>query len=846
MFRTLLYAYINRLISCNSTPLVKFKLVVFSGLFLLRLASLGAQNTYLSVSEVASTYAVSAQARAANVGDHLLIYQFGGARVETQGPATGQVSDLRGAGHYALTSVARIRGDTLHFSQAVRGSFEAAFTQVVTDAGAPRRSVGDVEAPPFDGRVGGVVFLAASERLTVTGTIDAAAAGFRGGAGVQAPGSCNFLTQANELTYPSGNFRGSSRGEGVSSEVAARVLGRAPLANGGGGGNDHNTGGGGGANVSPGGIGAMNIVAGALLCRGLFPGYGGSALLPNVDRIYLGGGGGAGHANNTDAAAGGRGGGVVVLWAPEVIFAPGARVVANGADAKAISGDGAGGGGAGGTLVVYSTTLTGSPDINLSGGDGGNTQNLPDRCFGPGGGGGGGRMLLTGDQEGFAPVTDLGGGAPGQRMGSKLCGPTESIGTSGGDGETQRFEDTRPVSGFALSQSEICTLETLYLTDNSRGADSIFYRFGPNAAELALSIAGDQAAVTFAAGLSGTFYITQWLVVGSDTLAGDRKTLTVVGSPTADTLLIRESADSITLQLVGVRNVEEIIYSLGNGETISTTDTLLGYRYAEAGTYRPSAVLVNRRCGNTFLEGRTVNPTERVRAIILEKDPSGCAPLTIDPLDFSRGDYGARRWDFPGGTPETSSEEQPTVTYAKPGRYRATLTLTGGGGRADSVATITVNVFDTPVADFDYTADGTEVRFRNLSAGEETSRWAFGDGSESSERDPAHTYERAAAYTVTLVARGSYCSDTLRQDVVLEGTTPATDLRAAGISVFPNPTSGRVYVTGPATLTGLFDSRGRKLEVSGKTVDLTKEPAGLYLLGLRHHGRIYTVPIVRQ
>ena len=825
---------------------MKSTYLVLCALLLPALTSLSAQNSYLTVTAVGSNYAVSAESRNANPGDQLLIYQYGGAIVDSVGTSTGEVSALRGAGHFALTTLDRVAGDTLYFSQAITAGFQPGYTQIVTDRPQNLRTVADRSAPPFDGRVGGILFLSATERLTLTGTLTADGTGFRGGKGIQVPGSCNFLTLANALTYPSGNFRGSSRGEGIAADPPSRALGRAPLANGGGGGNDHNTGGGGGANVAAGGIGATNIVNSAFLCRGQFPGFGGEGLPADGDRIYFGGGGGAGHANNTAAADGGRGGGLIVLWAPEVVFDGGAVVHGRGAGASTVSGDGAGGGGAGGSLLIHSTTVSGSPEITLTGGSGGDTENLPDRCFGPGGGGGGGRVLVAGNQDNFAPVTDLSGGAPGRRLGSGICGPTESIGSPGEEGSRQVFEDTRPVSNFALSATELCTSEILTLSDNSRGADAVFYRFSPSASGIDLSTTADGLSISFGPGVEGTFTVTQLLVVGMDTLTGQGALFRVVGLPTADTLLIRESGDSITLEVVGARNFDEILFMPGDGTTVATGATTLGYRYPEAGTYRPSVRLVSDRCGDATLLGQTVTAEERVRAIILEKDPSGCAPLTIDPLDFSRGNYTGRRWDFPGGTPASSTDEHPTVTYPKPGRYQATLTLTGTDGGADTTARMTVNVFDTPTANFEYTSAGTQVTFRNLSDADAVSDWSFGDGASSSERDPTHVYAGADTFTVTLIARGSYCSDTISVVVDLENTTSVSDLQQLGITVYPNPTAGRIFITGPASVVGIYDATGRKLPAIGSVVDLSGYPRGTYLLRIRVQGKSYTVPILRQ
>ncbi|MGB0167025.1 MAG: PKD domain-containing protein, partial [Luteibaculum sp.] len=64
-------------------------------------------------------------------------------------------------------------------------------------------------------------------------------------------------------------------------------------------------------------------------------------------------------------------------------------------------------------------------------------------------------------------------------------------------------------------------------------------------------------------------------------------------------------------------------------------------------------------------------------------------------------------------------------------------------------------------------ANGT-VNFGNLSTPAEEYKWDFGDGNNSTDSDPTHTYSSPGTYTVTLVAnRPTACniSDTIRKDI---------------------------------------------------------------------------------
>src|SRR5690606_27212061 len=53
-------------------------------------------------------------------------------------------------------------------------------------------------------------------------------------------------------------------------------------------------------------------------------------------------------------------------------------------------------------------------------------------------------------------------------------------------------------------------------------------------------------------------------------------------------------------------------------------------------------------------------------------------------------------WSFPGGTPSSSTDPNPIVTYATPGTYSVTLEVTNIVGVDDVTITNLVQVFDNP------------------------------------------------------------------------------------------------------------------------------------------------------
>lgn len=73
-----------------------------------------------------------------------------------------------------------------------------------------------------------------------------------------------------------------------------------------------------------------------------------------------------------------------------------------------------------------------------------------------------------------------------------------------------------------------------------------------------------------------------------------------------------------------------------------------------------------------------------------------CTGVGVTFTDQSFHGITSRTWEFPGGTPSTSSEANPTVTYAAPGIYPVTLTVSDGTTTLSSSANSYVTVYSNP------------------------------------------------------------------------------------------------------------------------------------------------------
>jgi uncharacterized repeat protein (TIGR01451 family) len=491
-------------------------------------------------------------------GDLLLIAQMQGATIDTTDTANyGTVTALGSAGRYELCTVGGVAGNvitfasgcTLRFAYTTAGRSQVVRvpqpTSLTVNAGA------SVVAPAWDGVRGGIVAVHVQGTATVSGSISASAAGFRGGGLEQnsaLPGSTIFRSTA-------GND-GAEKGEGIAGSVATYDglggrFGRGAPANGGGGGDSHNAGGGGGANGNNAatytGAGVMDgaavgaaawaldsdfIANGNALTTSSGGGRGGytysannqNALTtapgnagwggdnrrqvggrggrpldndPAAGRLFMGGGGGAGDSNNNQGGVGGRGGGVVLLIANTVSGS--GTIQANGGAGQNTAGggnnDAPGGGGGGGSVVVFARTLAAALNLQARGGAGGNQLAINTEAEGPGGGGGGGFIAVSGG----TPTRSASGGA----AGSSASTAVTEFPINGGTGGAAGVANAAVVSIPSCFSTDLSITVSDGVTSATPGTAITYTIVVSNASTDVLGVSGATVADTFPASLSG-------------------------------------------------------------------------------------------------------------------------------------------------------------------------------------------------------------------------------------------------------------------------------------------------------------------------------------------------------
>lgn len=78
---------------------------------------------------------------------------------------------------------------------------------------------------------------------------------------------------------------------------------------------------------------------------------------------------------------------------------------------------------------------------------------------------------------------------------------------------------------------------------------------------------------------------------------------------------------------------------------------------------------------------------------------------SVNFYDISAGNVTSRSWTFEGGSPSTSTEENPVVTYSAPGSYQVSLTVTNATGSNTRTVDAYINVFDPNASSGSFSLD---------------------------------------------------------------------------------------------------------------------------------------------
>lgn len=317
---------------------------------------------------------------------------------------------------------------------------------------------------------------------------------------------------------------------------------------------------------------------------------------------------------------------------------------------------------------------------------------------------------------------------------------------------------TPPSAGFMTMMTTGCTpFEVEFLNQSSENAVSYAWTFeGGNPAT------STQENPTVVYENEGTFNVTLTVTnaAGEDTFT-QNDLIVVNGLPTPtfnfnttdQTVIFNNTSDNATT------------YSWDFGDNMGTsTETNPTYTYSDDGAYTVVLIATNS-CGDVESTEIVVIATQAPIAAFEANETKGCPPFEVTFENLSSENATSYFWTFEGGTPATSTEENPTVIFNNPGVFDVTLVASNDLGDNTFTETNYIEVNQETVADFGFSVTDVTVSFNNMSTDATSFFWNFGNSDSSTEENPTYTYPQQGTYQVMLIADGVCGPDTLIQEV---------------------------------------------------------------------------------
>jgi PKD repeat protein len=201
------------------------------------------------------------------------------------------------------------------------------------------------------------------------------------------------------------------------------------------------------------------------------------------------------------------------------------------------------------------------------------------------------------------------------------------------------------------------------------------------------------------------------------------------------------------------------------GDGSSSSDLSPSKTYEEEGVYE--VVLIATNNCNVNISSQSINTFQLPTAAFSVDASEACIgePLTL--INNSIGADLTFFWQFPGGSPTTSSETAPIITYNDPGVYAISLISTNLAGSDTLILENAVVIREFPKSDIDWVVDNKSITLINNSTGGTENLWDFGDGITSTEFSPDHTYDQEGIYALTHITSNICGADTTVGEVNL-------------------------------------------------------------------------------
>jgi PKD repeat protein len=168
-------------------------------------------------------------------------------------------------------------------------------------------------------------------------------------------------------------------------------------------------------------------------------------------------------------------------------------------------------------------------------------------------------------------------------------------------------------------------------------------------------------------------------------------------------------------------------------------------------------------------------------------DTTLCQKFCTGFLDSSANNPTAWQWQFPGGTPSSSVDQNPiNICYNLPGTYDVTLITTNANGSDTLILHNYITVYPTPPF-----PTITQVGYMLTSSQASSYQWQLNSVDIPGATNQSYNILQSGYYTV-IVGDSNNCKNSFTEYVLISGIGGAES--DANISIYPNPSSGNFTV----------------------------------------------------
>lgn len=322
---------------------------------------------------------------------------------------------------------------------------------------------------------------------------------------------------------------------------------------------------------------------------------------------------------------------------------------------------------------------------------------------------------------------------------------------------------TLPVANFTQSNTSGCAPLTInFLDESSNNTDTYFWTFEggtPSNSTLANPVIQ---------------YNSKGIYDVSLTVTNETGSNTILKENLVNVLSVPETNFTSSLTDLTVTFANQTIggstYLWDFGDTNTSTDINPVHTYSADGEYIVTLTASNS-CGNFEIVKNVIISNAPIAGFIANST-NGCVPMTVNFSDNSSSNVDTWSWSFPGGTPSSSTLQNPVIVYNSAGVYDVSLIVTNEEGSDNLLLEDYISVNLGPTSDFSFTSNNLTYNFTNNAINGNMYLWDFGDTNTSTVLNPSHTYSSDGSYNVSLTVTNECGSNTSTKTIVV--ITPVT------------------------------------------------------------------------